>query len=122
MKDRLQTGFIGFIYKNKITLVLTIVLFSLLKQNVIDNDFPGVLFEREESIDKIRLNNANLSNENKILETRIESYTEENLNLIDVICSDKFIMSKIAHKKLRSIFNYSKHFKNVNLIFRRVFK
>ena len=59
MKDRSQTGFIGFIYKNKITLVLTIVLFSLLKQNVIDNDFPGVVIEREKSIDKIRLDNAN---------------------------------------------------------------
>ena len=35
---------------------------------------------------------------------------------------DKFIISKISPKKLRSIFSYSKHFKNVNLIFRRVFK
>ena len=46
----------------------------------------------------------------------------ENLNLIDVISSDKFIKSKISPKKLKSIFNYSKHFKNVNFIFRRVFK
>ena len=94
MKDRSQTGFIGFIYKNKITLVLTIVLFSLLKQNVIDNNFPGVLFEREKSIDKIRLDNANLSNENEILETRIESYTEENLNLIESKARFKFGLIK----------------------------
>ncbi len=46
----------------------------------------------------------------------------ENLNLIDVISSDKFIKSKISQKKLKKIFSYSKHFKNVNLIFRRVFK
>ena len=39
-----------------------------------------------------------------------------------VIQSDKLIMSKISIKKLKSIFSYSKHFKNVNLIFRRVFK
>ena len=45
-----------------------------------------------------------------------------NLNLFDVISADKFIMSKISTKKLKSIFSYSKHFKNVNLIFRRVFK
>ena len=94
MKDRLQTGFIGFIYKNKITLVLTIVLFSLLKQNVIDNDFPRVVFEREKSIDKIRLDNANLSNENEILETRIESYTEDNLNLIESKARFKFGLIK----------------------------
>ena len=46
----------------------------------------------------------------------------ENLNLFDVISSDKFIMSKITSKRLKSIFSYAKHFKNVNLIFRRVFK
>ncbi len=46
----------------------------------------------------------------------------ENLDLFDVIQSDRYIMSKIPIKKLKSIFSYSKHFKNVNLIFRRVFK
>ncbi|GIR49675.1 MAG: hypothetical protein CM15mP58_17720 [Burkholderiaceae bacterium] len=46
----------------------------------------------------------------------------ENLDLFDVIQSDKYIMNNISPKKLRSIFSYSKHFKNVNLIFRRVFK
>ncbi len=46
----------------------------------------------------------------------------ENLNLFDVAQSDKYIMSKISIKKLRSIFSYSKHMKNVNFIFRRVIK
>jgi len=46
----------------------------------------------------------------------------ENLDLFNVIQSDKYIMSKIQSKKLKTIFSYSKHFKNVNLIFRRVFK
>ena len=46
----------------------------------------------------------------------------ENLDLFNVIQSDKYIMSKIPSKKLKTIFSYSKHFKNVNLIFRRVFK
>ena len=32
------------------------------------------------------------------------------------------IMNNISSKKLKSIFSYSKHFRNVNLIFRRVFK
>ena len=56
----------------------------------------------------------------------VQSYAKkcfaENLDLFNVIQSDKFIMSKITPKKLKSIFSYSKHFKNVNLIFRRVFK
>jgi adenylosuccinate lyase len=56
----------------------------------------------------------------------VQSYAKkcfaENLDLFNVIQSDKYIMSKISPKKLKSIFSYSKHFKNVNLIFRRVFK
>ena len=46
----------------------------------------------------------------------------ENLNLFDVINKDTFIINKISPKKLKAIFNYSSHFKNVDLIFRRVFK
>ena len=46
----------------------------------------------------------------------------ENLNLFDVVQSDKYLMSKISTKKLKSIFSYSKHIKNVNFIFRRVIK
>ena len=46
----------------------------------------------------------------------------ENLNLFDVARSDRYIMSKISIKKLKSIFSYSKHMKNVNFIFRRVIK
>ncbi|MDC3014718.1 adenylosuccinate lyase [Candidatus Pelagibacter sp.] len=46
----------------------------------------------------------------------------ENLNLFDVVQSDKYVMSKISIKKLKSIFSYSKHMRNVNFIFRRVIK
>ena len=46
----------------------------------------------------------------------------ENLNLFNVIPSDRYIMSKISPKRLSAIFSYSKHFKNINLIYRRVFK
>ena len=46
----------------------------------------------------------------------------ENLDLFKLIQSDKLIMSKISINKLRSIFSYSKHFKSINFIFRRVFR
>ena len=46
----------------------------------------------------------------------------ENLNLYDVISDDRFIMAKISSKKLKAIFNYSSHFKYIDLIYRRVFK
>ena len=50
-----------------------------------------------------------------------ESYAK-NINLIDLIKKDKIITGKITLKKIDNIFKYSKHFKNVNYIFRRVFK
>ena len=46
----------------------------------------------------------------------------ENLDLFRLIQSDKLIMSKISINKLKSIFSYSKHYKNINFIFRRVFR
>ena len=50
-----------------------------------------------------------------------ESYAK-NIDLIDLIKKDKSITNKISSKKIDSIFKYSKHFKNVNYIFKRVFK
>ena len=50
-----------------------------------------------------------------------ESYIK-NIDLINLIKKDKFILSKISSKKIDNIFNYAKHFKNINYIFKRVFK
>ena len=58
----------------------------------------------------------------KMVQTYAKKCFAENLNLFEVIQSDEYIMSKVPLKKLRTIFSYAKHFKNVNLIFRRVFK
>ena len=81
----------------------------------------GLIFSQEVMLE---LTKSGLSREKsyKLVQSYSKKCFTENLNLIDVILSDKFIMSKIAHKKLRSIFNYSKHFKNINFIFRRVFQ
>ncbi len=81
----------------------------------------GLIFSQEVMLE---LTKAGLSREKsyKIVQSFAKKCFAENLNLIDVISSDKFIISKISTKKLKTIFNYSKHFKNVNFIFRRVFK
>lgn len=83
MKNKSQAGLIGFIYKNKVTIALIIVLVALVKQNIFENNFPYVVIEREKSIEKIRLSNSNLATENSILERKIENFTEEDLNLIE---------------------------------------
>ena len=46
----------------------------------------------------------------------------KNINLIDLLKKDRLICSKISNKKMDSIFKYSKHLKNINYIFKRVFK
>ena len=56
----------------------------------------------------------------------IQSYAKEsfakNIDLIKLIKKDKNIVEKISEKKIDSIFKYNKHFKNVNYIFKRIFK
>ena len=58
----------------------------------------------------------------KMVQTYAKRCFAENLDLFEVIQTDKYVMSKISLKRLKAIFNYSKHFKNVNFIFRRVFR
>ena len=81
----------------------------------------GLIFSQELMLE---LTKTGLSREKsyKIIQAYAKKCFTENLNLFDVIQSDRYIMSKISPKKLKNIFSYSKHFKNVNLIFRRVFK
>ena len=58
----------------------------------------------------------------KIVQAYSKKCFSENKNLFDLISNDKKVMSIISEKKLKSIFNYSRHFKNVNFIFKKVFK
>jgi len=81
----------------------------------------GLIFSQELMLE---LTKSGLSREKsyKIVQNYAKKCFAEDRDLINIIMNDKFIMSKISSKKLKSIFSYSKHFKNVNLIFRRVFK
>ena len=85
------------------------------------NITKGLIFSQEVMLE---LTKSGLSREQsyKIVQVYAKKCFTENLNLFNIISADNFIMSKISPKKLKSIFSYSKHFKNVNLIFRRVFK
>ena len=81
----------------------------------------GLIFSQEVMLE---LTKSGLSREEsyKIVQNYAKKCFAKNLNLFDVINEDKFIMAKMSSKKLKAIFNYSSHFKNVDLIFRRVFK
>ena len=85
------------------------------------NITKGLIFSQELMLE---ITKTGLSREKsyKMVQSYAKKCFADNLDLFNVIQSDRYIMSKISPKKLRSIFSYSKHFKNVNLIFRRVFK
>jgi adenylosuccinate lyase len=81
----------------------------------------GLIFSQELMLE---LTKTGLTREKsyKMVQNFSKKCFAENLNLFDVVQSDKYIMSKISKKKLKSIFSYSKHMKNINFIFRRVIK
>ena len=81
----------------------------------------GMIFSQEIMLE---LTKSGVSREKsyKIIQSHTKKCFSQNLNLYDVVKKDKFILSKVPLKKLKKIFNFSSHFKNVNLIFNRVFK
>ena len=81
----------------------------------------GLIFSQELMLE---LTKTGLTREKsyKMVQNYAKKCFADNLDLFNVIKSDKYIMKNIPLKKLKSIFSYSKHFKNINLIFRRVFK
>ena len=58
----------------------------------------------------------------KIIQDHAKKCFSENKSLKELIFKDQIITNRISKTKLNSIFSYSSHFKNVNLIFNRVFK
>jgi len=88
-------------------------------QNI--NLTKGLIFSQNIMLELIK---SGISRENsyKIVQSYAKQCFFENKNLFDLISKDKKIMSTITNKKLRSIFNYTDHFKNVNFIYKRVFK
>ena len=81
----------------------------------------GLIFSQEVMLE---LTKTGLSREKsyRLVQTHAKKCIADNLNLLDVVMNDKNITSRIPNKKMKKIFNYSNHFKNVNLIFNRVFK
>ena len=81
----------------------------------------GLVFSQEVMIE---LTKSGIHREKayKIVQKHSKESFIKNIDLIDLIKKDKFITSKISLKKIYNIFNYSKHFKNINYIFKRVFK
>jgi adenylosuccinate lyase len=80
----------------------------------------GLVFSQEMMLELTR---TGISRENayRIIQGHAKISFAKNIDLIKLIKNDKNITNKISEKKINSIFTYTKHFKNVNYIFKRVF-
>ncbi len=80
----------------------------------------GLVFSQEIMLE---LTKTGISRENayRIIQRHAKTSIAKNIDLIKLIKNDKNITNKISEKKINSIFTYTKHFKNVNYIFKRVF-
>jgi len=83
MQNDTHKGIVGFVIKYKISLILILILISLVKQNILVNDFPNVIFQKQKTIEDNELSNKQLQNENKLLQEQIDGYTEQDLSLIE---------------------------------------
>ena len=83
MQNDTHKGIIGFVIKYKISLILIMLLILLVKQNILVNDFPKVIFQKQKTIEELELNNQKLQDNNKKLQEHIDGFTEEDLSLIE---------------------------------------
>jgi len=83
MQNHTHKGLVGFVIKYKFILILILILISLVKQNILVNDFPNVIFQKQKTIEVIELTNKQLQNNNRQLQEQIDGYTEQDLSLIE---------------------------------------
>ena len=81
----------------------------------------GLIFSQELMLE---LTKTGVSREKAygIVQNLAKTSFDKNLKLKDLVKKDKLISNKISQKQIEKIFSYSKHFKNINYIFKRVFK
>ena len=85
------------------------------------NITKGLVFSQEVMLE---LTKAGIAREKayKLVQSHAKKSLASKINFIDLLKKDRLIMSKVSEKKINKIFTYDKHFKNVNYIFKRVFK
>ena len=85
------------------------------------NITKGIVFSQELMLE---LTKSGMPREKayRIVQKHTMQSFSKNIDLVELIQKDKIINSKIPVNKMKNIFNYSKHFKYINYIFRRVFK
>ncbi len=81
----------------------------------------GLVFSQEVMLE---LTKSGIAREKayRLVQSHAKASFAMNTNLLTLLKGDKSITDKISEKRLDKIFKYDKHLKNVNYIFKRVFK
>ena len=81
----------------------------------------GLVFSQEVMLE---LTKSGIAREKayRLVQSHAKASFAKNTNLLTLLKSDKSITGKISEKRLDKIFTYDKHLKNVNYIFKRVFR
>ena len=85
------------------------------------NITKGLVFSQEMMLE---LTKSGMQREKayRLVQSHAKASFAKNIDLIELVKQDKNITDRISEKKIDKIFTYTKHFKNVNYIFKRVFK
>ena len=85
------------------------------------NFTKGLVFSQEMMLE---LTKAGMAREKayRLIQGHAKASFAKNINLKNLVKKDVRITKNINEKKIDKIFTYDKHFKNINYIFRRVFK
>ena len=81
----------------------------------------GLVFSQEIMLE---LTKTGMSREKayRLVQNHAKRSMEKNIDLIELIKKDKNITNKLSINKIKNIFTLKKHFKNINFIFKRVFR
>ena len=81
----------------------------------------GLIFSQEVMLE---LTKSGMKREDayKVVQGNAKKCFSENKNLLHLLSKDKKITNKISQQKLKKIFIFKKHFKNIDHIFSRLFK
>ncbi len=81
----------------------------------------GLVFSQEVMLE---LTKSGITREKayRLVQSHAKASFAKNANLLTLLKNDKSITGKVSEKRLDKIFTYDKHLKNVNYIFKRVFK
>ena len=85
------------------------------------NQTKGLIFSQEIMLELTK-NGLSREKSYKLIQNHAKKSLKTNTNLKNIILNDKSILSMLSAKTIENIFTYKKHFKNVDYIYKRVFK